>query len=75
MQADLENQLRVNQTLQRVQQAAHRDLLFVQDRIARFQAGCRQLEVQNQYLQQAILELTSTVVGACPTSKLAPDIC
>ena len=73
VQADLENQLQVNKTLKRVQQAAHRDLLFAQDRIAKYQAGCMQLEAQNQYLQQAILTLTA--VRACTTPKLTLATC
>lgn len=72
-QADLQNRLQVSQTLRSVEQAAHRDLLFVQDRIAKYQAGYMQLEAQNQSLQEAIFELTLTLVGACITPELALD--
>lgn len=64
MQADLENLLQVNQKLGRMQLVAHRDLLFVHERIGKYQADCHCLEAQNQYLQQHIMTLAA--VGAMP---------
>lgn len=55
MQADLEKLIQVNQTLWRLQVAAHRTLLFSQDSFAKYQAGDRQLKVQNADLQQAVV--------------------
>lgn len=59
VQADLENTLQVNEKLQTAQAAAHRELLFVQDRIAKYQAGCERVKAQNQILQMHILTLAA----------------
>ena len=72
MQADLENAISVNEALQKVQAAAHRDLLFVRDRIAKYQASCERFQAQNQYLQQHILTLVA--VGTMPYTTPNPSI-
>lgn len=71
VQADLDNLIQVNQLLRRVQTKAHKDLSFVQGRIAQYHEGFRQLEAQNHHLQQAIL--TMSAVGACATRTPALD--
>ena len=68
MQAHVANMLQMNKRLQRVQAAARRDLLFVNDEIAKHQADCKRLMAQNQYLQQRISTLTAVGTTLCTTS-------
>ena len=74
VQTELEKLMLVRQTLERTQEAAYRDLLFVQSRVSECQAGCRQILAHNQVLQQAVARLTA--VSTCPcTSTMQMCIC
>ena len=74
-QANLENMLQVNKTLQRVYAAAQRDLLFVDDRVAKNQAYCKRLAAENEFLQMRILTLAAVEVKPCTPSSPCIGIC